>query len=177
MTVSVGTYSAVSPHERPGIAWKSTRADGVRRRPDSSSWPERHPRGAALVILFEQIRGFGDYGFPESHAASSALIAYATAWLRCHYPDVFACSLLNAQPMGFYAPATTARRLAGAALDVYDREPPDFASAVFDCEDIVTTPHVAAMTIQAQTAMAVQAASEIRRVLVDGLPPTISVLD
>ena len=56
--------------------------------------------------IFEQIRGFGDYGFPESHAASFALIAYATAWLRCHYPEVFACSLLNAQPMGFYAPAT-----------------------------------------------------------------------
>ena len=73
--------------------------------------------------------------------------------------------------------AVTARRLAGAALDVYDREPPDFASPVFDCDDIVTTPHVAAMTIQAQTAMAVQAASEIRRVLVDGLPPTGSVID
>lgn len=56
--------------------------------------------------VFEQIRGFGEYGFPESHAASFALIAYATAWLRCHYPAEFACSLLNAQPMGFYAPAT-----------------------------------------------------------------------
>ena len=56
--------------------------------------------------VFEQIRGFGEYGFPESHAASFALVAYATAWLRCHYPDVFACSLLNAQPMGFYTPAT-----------------------------------------------------------------------
>jgi len=56
--------------------------------------------------VFEQIRGFGEYGFPESHAASFALIAYATAWLKCHYPAEFACSLLNAQPMGFYAPAT-----------------------------------------------------------------------
>jgi error-prone DNA polymerase len=56
--------------------------------------------------VFEQIRGFGEYGFPESHAASFALIAYATAWLRCHYPAEFACSLLNAQPMGFYLPAT-----------------------------------------------------------------------
>ena len=56
--------------------------------------------------VFEQIRGFGEYGFPESHAASFALIAYATAWLRCHYPEVFTCSLLNAQPMGFYTPAT-----------------------------------------------------------------------
>jgi error-prone DNA polymerase len=56
--------------------------------------------------VFEQIRGFGEYGFPESHAASFALIAYATAWLKCHYPAEFACSLLNAQPMGFYSPAT-----------------------------------------------------------------------
>jgi error-prone DNA polymerase len=56
--------------------------------------------------VFEQIRGFGEYGFPESHAASFALIAYATAWLKCHHPAEFACSLLNAQPMGFYMPAT-----------------------------------------------------------------------
>jgi error-prone DNA polymerase len=56
--------------------------------------------------VFEQIRGFGEYGFPESHAASFALIAYATAWLRYHYPAEFTCSLLNAQPMGFYMPAT-----------------------------------------------------------------------
>ena len=56
--------------------------------------------------VFEQIRGFGEYGFPESHAASFALIAYATAWLKCHYHSEFTCALLNAQPMGFYAPAT-----------------------------------------------------------------------
>ena len=73
--------------------------------------------------------------------------------------------------------SVTAGRLAGAALDVYDREPPDFASPLFACDYIFTTPHVAAMTIQAQTAMAVQAASEIRRVLVDGLPPVGNVLD
>ena len=56
--------------------------------------------------VFEQIRGFGEYGFPESHAASFALIAYATAWLRTHYPVELLCALLNAQPMGFYSPAT-----------------------------------------------------------------------
>jgi error-prone DNA polymerase len=56
--------------------------------------------------VFEQIKGFGEYGFPESHAASFALIAYATAWLKFYYPAEFACSLLNAQPMGFYMPAT-----------------------------------------------------------------------
>ena len=56
--------------------------------------------------VFEQIRGFGEYGFPESHAASFALIAYATAWMKRHYPEVFTCALLNAQPMGFYSAST-----------------------------------------------------------------------
>ena len=56
--------------------------------------------------VFEQIRGFGEYGFPESHAASFALIAYAGAYLLCHYPAEFVCALLNAQPMGFYSPST-----------------------------------------------------------------------
>jgi error-prone DNA polymerase len=56
--------------------------------------------------MFSQIRGFGEYGFPESHAASFALLAYVTAWLRCHHPDAFLCGMLNAQPMGFYAPST-----------------------------------------------------------------------
>ncbi|MBK7188840.1 MAG: error-prone DNA polymerase [bacterium] len=56
--------------------------------------------------VFQQIKGFGEYGFPESHAASFALIAYATSWLKCHHPDVFTCALLNAQPMGFYTSGT-----------------------------------------------------------------------
>ncbi|MBI2884166.1 MAG: error-prone DNA polymerase, partial [Candidatus Methylomirabilis oxyfera] len=56
--------------------------------------------------VFSQIRGFGEYGFPEAHAASFALIAYATAWLKRHYPAEFTCALLNAQPMGFYSIAT-----------------------------------------------------------------------
>ncbi len=58
---------------------------------------------------FKQIEGFGTYGFPESHAASFALLVYASAWMKCRYPDVFACALLNAQPMGFYAPAQLVR--------------------------------------------------------------------
>jgi error-prone DNA polymerase len=58
---------------------------------------------------FKQIEGFGSYGFPESHAASFALIAYASAWMKCHHPDIFCCALLNAQPMGFYAPAQIVR--------------------------------------------------------------------
>lgn len=56
--------------------------------------------------VFDQIRGFGEYGFPESHAASFALLSYVTAWMRCHHPAVFTCSLLNSLPMGFYSAAT-----------------------------------------------------------------------
>ena len=65
-------------------------------------------RGYALEFAqscFKQIQGFGEYGFPESHAASFANLVYASAWMKCHYPDVFAAALLNSQPMGFYAPA------------------------------------------------------------------------
>ena len=58
---------------------------------------------------FNQIEGFGEYGFPESHAASFALLVYASCWLKCHYPDVFCAALLNSQPMGFYAPAQIVR--------------------------------------------------------------------
>jgi error-prone DNA polymerase len=58
---------------------------------------------------FEQIKGFGSYGFPESHAASFAKLVYISSWLKYHYPDVFAAALLNAQPMGFYAPAQIVR--------------------------------------------------------------------
>lgn len=54
---------------------------------------------------FKQIEGFGEYGFPESHAYSFALLAYVSSWLKCHYPAAFTCALLNSQPMGFYAPA------------------------------------------------------------------------
>jgi len=71
---------------------------------------------------FKQIEGFGEYGFPESHAASFALLVYVSAWLKCHYPGVFACALLNSQPMGFYAPAQIIRdaREHGVAV-----KPPD----------------------------------------------------
>ncbi|HXW19622.1 MAG TPA: error-prone DNA polymerase, partial [Roseiarcus sp.] len=58
---------------------------------------------------FKQIEGFGDYGFPESHAASFALLVYASSWMKCRYPDAFCAALINAQPMGFYAPAQIVR--------------------------------------------------------------------
>ena len=80
--------------------------------------------------VFEQIRGFGEYGFPESHAASFALIAYATAWMKHHYPDAFACSLLNAQPMGFYSAATIIEDAKRHAVEV---RPVDVCRSEWDC--------------------------------------------
>ncbi len=96
-------------------------ADQLRR--DMAAWKQRgriaqhHDRLVSRMVakgielefaerVFSQILGFGEYGFPESHAASFALIAYATAYVKHHYPVVFACALLNAWPFGFYSPAT-----------------------------------------------------------------------
>ena len=70
--------------------------DGMLRNGYTSEFAEQ---------IFEQIKGFGSYGFPESHAASFALIAYASCWLKCHEPAAFAAALINSQPMGFYAPS------------------------------------------------------------------------
>jgi DNA-directed DNA polymerase III PolC len=73
---------------------------GMRERGYDEDFAER---------CFSQIEGFGSYGFPESHAASFALLVYASAWLKRHHPGIFACALLNSQPMGFYAPAQIVR--------------------------------------------------------------------
>ncbi len=88
--------------------------------------------------VFEQIQGFGEYGFPESHAASFALISYATSYLRCHYLPEFTCSLLNAQPMGFYAPATLIDDAKRRGVEVRSV---DIACSEWDCtiEVIETT--------------------------------------
>jgi error-prone DNA polymerase len=79
---------------------------------------------------FRQLEGFGSYGFPESHAASFALIAYASSWLKCHHPDVFCAALLNAQPMGFYAPAQIVRDARDHGVDV---RPVCMNASRFDC--------------------------------------------
>ncbi len=79
---------------------------------------------------FKQIEGFGEYGFPESHAASFALLAYISAWMKCHYPAVFACALLNSQPMGFYAPAQIVRDARDHGVTVL---PVDVNYSEWDC--------------------------------------------
>ncbi|MGI9391070.1 MAG: error-prone DNA polymerase, partial [Boseongicola sp.] len=78
---------------------------------------------------FSQIEGFGSYGFPESHAASFALLVYASAWLKCHHPGIFACALLNAQPMGFYAPAQIVRDAREHGVEV---RPVDINASTWD---------------------------------------------
>ncbi|MHB2170227.1 error-prone DNA polymerase [Alsobacter sp. R-9] len=78
---------------------------------------------------FQQIEGFGEYGFPESHAASFALLVYASSWLKCHHPAAFAAALLNSQPMGFYAPAQIVR---DAVQHGVEARPPDVNASAFD---------------------------------------------
>ncbi len=79
---------------------------------------------------FRQIEGFGEYGFPESHAASFALLVYVSAWMKCRYPAVFACALLNSQPMGFYAPAQIVRDAREHGIEL---RPPDVNYSDWDC--------------------------------------------
>jgi error-prone DNA polymerase len=79
---------------------------------------------------FDQIKGFGEYGFPESHAAAFAQLVYVSAWIKCFYPEVFCAALLNSQPMGFYAPAQLVRDAREHGVAVL---PPDVGSSDWDC--------------------------------------------
>jgi error-prone DNA polymerase len=85
---------------------------------------------AFAASCFEQIKGFGSYGFPESHAASFALLVYVSAWIKCHHPAAFAAALLNSQPMGFYAPAEIVRCARDHGVTVLA---PDAAFSHWDC--------------------------------------------
>jgi error-prone DNA polymerase len=89
---------AMAAWRRPGVIdkFRTKLLDGMRDHGLTGEFAEH---------VFNQIRGFGEYGFPESHAASFALLVYASSYLKCHYPAAFCAALLNSQPMGFYAPA------------------------------------------------------------------------
>jgi error-prone DNA polymerase len=80
--------------------------------------------------LYRQILGFGEYGFPESHSASFALLVYVSAWLKCHHPAAFCAALLNSQPMGFYAPAQLVQDARRHGVEV---RPPDVGASDWDC--------------------------------------------
>ena len=80
--------------------------------------------------IFAQIRGFGEYGFPESHAASFALLVYVSAWLKCHHPAAFVCALINSQPMGFYSASQLTQMLRRHGVAV---RPADVCCSDWDC--------------------------------------------
>jgi error-prone DNA polymerase len=91
---------------------------------------ERGYEEAYAHRIFDQIQGFGEYGFPESHSASFALLVYVSAWLKCHEPVIFACALLNSQPMGFYAPSQIVRDAVKHGVIV---QPVDISASQYDC--------------------------------------------
>ena len=95
--------------------------DGMQRHGYSREFAE---------ALYRQILGFGEYGFPESHAASFALLVYVSSWLKCHYPAAFCAALLNSQPMGFYAPAQLVQDARRHGVEI---RPPDVNASDWDC--------------------------------------------
>ncbi len=114
---------AMAAWRRPGVIEKlrNKLLDGMKKTGLSESFAEH---------TFNQIRGFGEYGFPESHAASFALLVYASCYLKCHYPAAFCASLLNSQPMGFYAPA---QLVADAKQHHVTIKPADVNYSDWDC--------------------------------------------
>ena len=88
---------------RSMAAWRRTGKMQYFRERLHKGMTERGYSAEFAAQIFAQIEGFSEYGFPESHAASFALLAYASAWLKCHHPAAFAAALLNAQPLGFYS--------------------------------------------------------------------------
>ncbi len=114
---------AMGAWRRPGIIDRFRRKliEGMRAQGFSNQYAE---------AVFTQIRGFGDYGFPESHAASFALLVYVSAWLKHHYQAALTCALLNSQPMGFYGPAQLVRDARSHGVEV---RPVDVNHSQWDC--------------------------------------------
>jgi error-prone DNA polymerase len=123
----------------PGEADQLRRAMAAWRRPGViekfrvqllEGMHQRGLTGRFAEQVFNQIRGFGEYGFPESHAASFALLVYASCYLKCHYPAAFCAAILNSQPMGFYAPAQLVADAKNHGVEVL---PPDVNHSDWDC--------------------------------------------
>jgi error-prone DNA polymerase len=114
---------AMAAWRRPGVIdqFRHKLLDGMQ----ASGLPEEFAQR-----LYQQIQGFGEYGFPESHAASFALLVYASAWLKHHYPAAFAAALVNSQPLGFYAPAQLIRDARDHGIEV---RPVDVNCSRWDC--------------------------------------------
>jgi error-prone DNA polymerase len=124
---------AMGAWRRPGLIddFRQKLIEGMLARGHSQDFADR---------LFEQIRGFGEYGFPESHAASFAILSYVSAWLKHHHPAAFTVALLNSQPMGFYAPAQLIRDLQNHGVEIL---PIDVNYSDWDCTLELSTDHSA----------------------------------
>jgi len=123
---------------RAMAAWK--RRGGLEKFHDKirSGMLARGYEDAYFERIFEQIKGFGEYGFPESHSASFALLAYASSWLKHYHPATFTCALLNAQPMGFYQPS---QLILDAQKNGVEVRPADVVHSTWDCTlEPVATP-------------------------------------
>ncbi len=118
--------------------------------------------------IFNQIQGFGEYGFPESHAASFALLVYVSAWLKCHEPAAFTCALFNCQPMGFYAPAQLTQSARRSGVEV---RPVDVNRSEWDCTLERTPSGVPALRLGLRMVrdLSEQGASRLVQVRVQGL--------
>jgi error-prone DNA polymerase len=114
---------AMGAWRRPGIIdqFRKKLIDGMQQKGLSREFAEQ---------VFHQIRGFGEYGFPESHAASFALLVYVSAWLKCYYPAAFCAAIINSQPMGFYSPAQLIRDARSHGVRVL---PADVNCSDWDC--------------------------------------------
>ena len=111
-------------------AWKRRGGLEPHRQKLTQGMLERGYSPEFAARIFEQIKGFGDYGFPESHAASFALLTYASSWLKCHEPAAFACALINSWPMGFYSPDQLLQDAHRHAVEV---RPLDVRHSTWDC--------------------------------------------
>jgi len=115
---------------RSMAAWKRTGGlEHFEERLKSGMQRNGYPPEFADAI-YKQILGFGEYGFPESHSASFALLVYVSSWIKCHYPAAFCAALLNSQPMGFYAPA---QLVLDARRHGVELRPPDVQVSEWDC--------------------------------------------
>ena len=132
LAIDAADYSAGQADElrRSMAAWKRHGGmEGHRTRIMQGMMKNGYTEAFAAQ-LFEQIKGFGSYGFPESHAASFANIVYTSCWLKCHEPAAFACALLNAQPMGFYGPSQIVQDAQRHGINV---QPVDVRCSEWDC--------------------------------------------
>jgi error-prone DNA polymerase len=114
---------AMAAWRRPGVIeeFRTKLIEGMLEKGLSEKFAEN---------VFKQIKGFGEYGFPESHAASFALLAYVSSWIKCHYPAEFCAALINSQPMGFYAPAQLVRDAQQHDVEI---RPVDVNHSCWDC--------------------------------------------